>query len=78
VKGLKGSRGDNSPKFTDEQQLEELLSTLSFAESSVEALDEEEEINIGSLFPLSPPSLSPSLGKLCRNCQDIFLIKKLN
>jgi hypothetical protein len=75
VKGLKGSRGDNSPKFTDEQQLEELLSTLSFAELSVEALDEEEEINIGSLLPLS---LSPSLGKLCRNCQDIFLIKKLN
>jgi hypothetical protein len=74
VKGLKGSRGDNSPKFTDEQQLEELLSTLSFAELSVEALDEE-EINIGSLLPLSP---SPSLGKLCRNCQDIFLIKKLN
>jgi hypothetical protein len=55
VKGLKGSQGDNSPKFTDEQQLEELLSTLPFTESSIDALDEEEEINIGS------PSLSLSL-----------------
>lgn len=61
MKGLKGGRGDNSPKFTDEHQLEALLSTFPFSES-LDALDEEEEINIGSL------SLSISLSDILSIC----------
>ncbi|XP_078160506.1 transducin family protein / WD-40 repeat family protein isoform X1 [Carex rostrata] len=48
VKGLKGGRGDNSPKFTDEHQLEALLSTIPFSES-LDALDVE-EINIDDII----------------------------
>ncbi|KAJ1699009.1 hypothetical protein LUZ63_007521 [Rhynchospora breviuscula] len=71
VKGLKGGRGDNSPKFTDALQLEALLSTFPFAEQSVDALDEE-EINIDDIIiddveidePMGcGPSSMPNVGK---------------